>query len=783
MTKKTKLTTAVGSLPAALLICGAVCGTAFGAPTRASSPPASTSTSVSPPASTSTSSPVAVCKAPTPGHDGCLALELVPSPGSPAAHAFSPRAEARARRAAQSAPSTTSSGAPFAQAVPATGAPATPAAEPADSWVEPAELHSAYGLPEDSPPAAGTQTIALVDAYNDLHAEADLRVYDEALHLPPCTTKNGCFKQVNQNGSEETSSLPFPASQQALENEEAVCKGTRAGDKEAACEEVEEAAGWGVEISTDLDVAHSVCENCRIGLVEAASAGYLDLEAAERTAERPASEHGVGATEISNSWGGEEPPIESEAFNRPGLVITAAAGDFGYRNWTQAEAAQAHHEPYYSGADYPASSPHVVAVGGTKLTLEKGIRVNESVWNEDPNPSGGDSGAGGGGCSTYFNAPAWQQAVPDWSEVGCGSKRAVADVAADGDPYTGVLVYDSTESEKDFIVIGGTSVASPIVAATFALAGGAQGVEYPAQTLYSHLGTAGLHDIVEGGNGRCVDLYSSGCSGSMSPSSARYPFDCGSGVLICNAGPGYDGPTGVGTPNGVGAFQPGGETAQQAEERRLREAREREKHESEARERAAAEAKAAELQRAEEETQATEQHATEASGSGTDAGSGSSPTGGASSPSQSGGGSGSSPTGGANALGNSALEPGLDDASSSNPPAKDAHPKTVGLSELALTLSAIDALNDRRPPISRIEFTFRLSAAARVRVTLAREVESRGRRHWRSEPGSFTYSAGRGRDRLHLGGRNGHSGLPPGLYRLTLAPAHGNAGSISFVLG
>jgi len=764
-----------GCLSAALAVCGAACAGA----------PASPASAISPPSSSTASSPVAVCKAPTPGRAGCLALELAPRPGSAAARAFSPRARARALRAARAASSSASSSPISAGAssssISALAAPAAtltqPAAEQASGYVEPAALHSAYGLPEDSPETDETQTIALVDAYNDLNAEADLRVYDEAinrhdeelglpLRLPPCTKENGCLEIVNQSG--EAGKPPFPASRQALEDEEAVCNGTRAGDKQADCEEVEEAAGWGVEISTDLDVAHSVCTNCRIRLVEAASAGYLDLEAAERTAARSTSEGGLGATEISNSWGGEEPPIESEAFDHPGVVITAAAGDFGYRNWTMAEEAQAHHEIYYSGADYPASSPHVVAVGGTELTQENGVRLDESAWNEDPDPSGGNSGAGGGGCSAYFAAPAWQQAVPDWSRVGCGGKRAVADVAADADPYTGVLVYDSAESESSFIVIGGTSVASPIIAATFALAGGAHGVADPAQTLYSHLGTAALYDVQSGGNGRCRDVYSGSCGSSMSPSSSLYPFDCGSDVLICNAGPGYDGPTGVGAPNGLGAFEPGGETAQQTEERELREAREaderetreREAREQETREREAREhagggAKVGEDQQPDEESDETV-------GSGPGESGGSTPPGGTSPPAGASTGSGPSAS------------------SSSNQPAGRAPAKAVRLSELALTLSAIDALDHRRPPVSRVEFSFRLSAAARVRVTLAREVYSRGRRRWRVQPGSFAYSARRGHDRLHLAGRRG---LPPGLYRLTLTPVGGRAGSISFVLG
>ncbi len=108
----------------------------------------------------------------------------------------------------------------------------------------------------------------------------------------------------------------------------------------------------------------------------------------------------------------------------------------------------------------------------------------------------------------------------------------------------------------DWVPIGGTSVASPIIASMFALAGGAQGVEYPAKTLYSHLGSTLLHDVSTGGNGECDDDYLHGCTGSMKPPS---PLDCGELALICNAAPGYDGPTGVGAPDGIGAFTKTGE--------------------------------------------------------------------------------------------------------------------------------------------------------------------------------------------------------------------------------
>ena len=426
--------------------------------------------------------------------------------------------------------------------------------------LRPADLRSAYfaGEEPDTPAAEAPQTLALVDAYNDPNAEAALAAYDKEFQLPECTTADGCFAQVNQSG--ETGNPPFPRDRLAIEAKEALCHDSSASETErkAACLEVEEVDGWTLEMSSDIEVAHAVCENCRIGLIEAASPEAGALESAEQTAARRQSEGGLGATEISNSWGIQEPLTDSEAFNHPGVVITAAAGDFGYLNWTEAQAAKARNETYYSGVEYPAASPHVIAVGGTKLTLNaSGARQSETVWNEDPGLTGKSEGAGGSGCSLNFRAQSWQREVPDWPSVGCGSgseaRRAVADVSADGDPYTGLAIYDvepdGTGAWKTF---GGTSVSAPIIAAMFALAGGAHGVAYPAQTLYSHLGSGSLYDVSAGGNGQCAGDYSDGCAGSINPLSA---LDCGQGVLICNAAPGYDGPTGVGAPNGIAAFR------------------------------------------------------------------------------------------------------------------------------------------------------------------------------------------------------------------------------------
>ncbi|HXA53741.1 MAG TPA: S8 family serine peptidase, partial [Solirubrobacteraceae bacterium] len=557
---------------------------AAGAVLALAAAPATAQTLAPLPASDYASRPA--CARPAPGHAGCLAVELVPLTREASAHTH-PLGIVGAGQG--TAPHTGRSAAGRGAALEA-GGPASGA-----YGLRPEDLRAAYFPGEAAQaPAAAPQTIALVDAYNDPQAEADLKTYDEEFGLEACDAANGCFEKVNQKG--ELTNLPFPASEAEREQELAVCNNSKAAHatREAACERVSEAEGWAVEISTDIEIARAICQhNCHIVLVEAGTssrtspeeteASFENLEAAEKTAVRigrqkeaspPCEAPQACDTEVSNSWGGSEPLLESAAFEHPGTAIVAAAGDYGYLNWTDAAEAEAAGEQSYSGADYPASSPHVVAVGGTRLTLAGGAYGSESVWNDDHPEREENYGAGGGGCSTELTAPEWQRAVPDWAQVGCGTgvsaKRAVADVAADGDPYSGVAVYDSVPTFHEALVngklvlvntplgwwpIGGTSVAAPIVASMFALAGGSHGVEYPAKTLYEHLGTGLLHPVTEGGNGECDDFYAS-CAGSLNPLSARFAFDCGAGALICNAGPGYNGPTGVGTPDGVGAFQP-----------------------------------------------------------------------------------------------------------------------------------------------------------------------------------------------------------------------------------
>jgi hypothetical protein len=557
--------------------------------------------------------------------------------------------------------------------------------------LRPQDLHSAYQLPTSAPTP---QTIALVDAYNDPSAAADLTAYDKEFSLPECTTGNGCFSQVNQNG--ETTNLPFPKTIAELE---AARKGSSERKKEA-----QRAEGWALEISLDIEAAHAGCESCKIVLVEASTPRDQDLDAGEQTAVAR------GASEISNSWGGPEietSPLAS-AFNHPGVVITASAGDDGYLSW---DAENASEKGY---AEFPASSPDVVAVGGTRLTLNAGGGwERETVWN--------GHGAGGGGCSVEFSAQPWQRRV---SSSGCREKRAVADVSADADPYTGVAVYDSgAECEYEekgkihfghWCTLGGTSLASPLVAAAFALAGGSGGVAYPSRSLYENeLGQpTSLHDVTEGSNGACSKPFDeatglSGCSLSEEAGS------CAS-TLICVAGSGYDGPTGVGTPDGITAFQPpsGAEAAKEL---------------------------------GGESREAGSQHTEEAASAKTGAGAG----------------AGAAPP-------------------TSTPGALPASLPPIALSRLALTLNAVLALNHSRPKASQVGFTFTLNVAARLRVTLSKRVRLHGSPRWQALRDSITITAAGGRDSHRLSGRNV---LTSGLYELTLAPTNGAARSIVFRIG
>jgi hypothetical protein len=676
-----------------------------------------------------------VCAAPTPGYAGCLALELVPKTAAARAHTH-PLGITR------SAPTEAGKDSAVCE---------HPTPGEGCFGLRPQDLHSIYQLPTTTT-VASTQTITLVDAYNDLTAEADLKVYDKEFGLPECTDEgaNKCFEQVNQKGQNaETGKLPFPASTVERKETETTCKTGPREAREAACKEVEEADGWSEEISLDIEASHATCQNCKIVLVEAKSASFEDLEEAEQTAA------GLGATEISNSWGGPAPDVtaaedNASVFKASGIVVTAAAGDDGYLDWGAKESSER------GFADYPASSPHVVAVGGTRLLGPLGpggTWGGETVWNGD--------GAGGSGCSVALAAPIWQQSTSDWESVGCGEHRAVADVSADADPYTGIAMYDSTaECEYEeggafhkthWCTIGGTSLASPLVASVFALAGGAGGVAYPAETLYENEieDPASLHDVLSGSNGECTEQFDEedGLSGCTVLQEAA---NC-SQEAICLAREGYDGPTGVGTPDGIAAFEPTDEEV---------------KHESEKRrqETLSARAKLREEERQREE-QKVEEEKDRTTGSGDNGSGGSGST------------TGDSTTGVSNASSSSSGTSGNSSNTTTSTTSGNSGTPTIKLTAFALTPTALLALNRARPKVSSVRFAFTLSAAASVRASIAKRIRVQGREQWVLVPGSVTFSAIKGSNQRHL---TSHDGLTPGSYRLTLTPQHGSARSITF---
>ena len=348
----------------------------------------------------------------------------------------------------------------------------------------PADLQEAYALP--SATAGLGLTVALVDAYDLPTAAADLAAYRSQYGLPACTVASGCFRQVTQNG-QPVSRTPGNANYVAPDS------------------------GWGVEIALDIDMVSAICPNCKILLVEAATSGWSDIGTSVDQAVA------MGAVAVSNSYVGAEFSGElslDHFYNHPGVAITAATGDCGF----QCVGTYGSPGNQANTVAYPAASPYVVAVGGTSLVRDSSARHwSESAW-------GNTYGGAGSGCSNYEPRPTWQPAGV------CGEKRTESDISAVADPAAGVaIVYNGS-----WFVEGGTSVASPIIAAAFALDGESAAGQYPAQSLYA--APTGLNDAIGGNN----DVTYHSCSQPV----------------LCNGQAGYDGPTGLGTPNGTAAFNP-----------------------------------------------------------------------------------------------------------------------------------------------------------------------------------------------------------------------------------
>jgi subtilase family serine protease len=342
------------------------------------------------------------------------------------------------------------------------------AAPPPADGHSPTDLRSAYAVPGSST----TATVAIVDAYGDPSIASYLATYRTAFGESACTVANKCLRIVNQSG--QTAPLP----------------GTGP-------------AGWRKETALDVDMVSAICPSCHILLVQATdddTSGRANLETAVKRAVT------MGAKFVSMSWGRPESSSDTyynSTFATTGVAYVASAGDDGY------------------GTLWPAASPYVTAVGGTKLSPASNARGwSETVWNE----LAINAGATGSGCSTYEGKPVWQTTAIVPASV-CGN-RAETDVSMEADPQTGVAIYSVDGWQK----YGGTSAAAPMIAALYAIAGTPRADSYPAYYPYANA-SGHFNDVVSGTN---------------------YP---GCTNTLCAAKSGWDGPTGLGTPITAAGFK------------------------------------------------------------------------------------------------------------------------------------------------------------------------------------------------------------------------------------
>jgi hypothetical protein len=323
----------------------------------------------------------------------------------------------------------------------------------APAGLGPAQIQAAYQI---DPAKAKPATVAIVDAFGYADLEKDLATYRAQFGLPPCTRANGCLTILNQNGA----TAPLPP-ESPPDND------------------------WSEETALDVDAVSAACPSCKIIVVQANDNGvnmYTAQNAA--AAARP--------TVISDSWGaatvmgGDPSPLET-FFNHPGIAQFVSSGDSGYDEGGK-------------GPTYPSTSAHTISVGGTALVRTGNARGwSETAWSK-----------GGSSCAYTIPKPAYQ------TTTAC-MFRAASDIAAVGDPATGLAVYNTRAG--GWVVVGGTSAASPLVAALFASIGLGN---ITAADLAQR--TSALFDVTSGSNGPC-------------------------GNILCNAATGWDGPTGFGTPS------------------------------------------------------------------------------------------------------------------------------------------------------------------------------------------------------------------------------------------
>jgi subtilase family serine protease len=275
---------------------------------------------------------------------------------------------------------------------------------------------------------------------------------------------------------------------------------------------------WRGEQSLDLDMVSGICPNCKIILVQTNDNQTSNLYAGIATAGR------LGAKYIGASWGGGPEGPDNKIFHQPGVVITAAAGDNGGGG------------RYGGGPIQPCTFTYVVCIGGTRLVrAHNPRRWSESVWNDlSYDQCGGPCGATGSACSKTIHKPSWQ------NDAGC-HMRSAADTSASASLRSPVIVYNSEippacSPPNCFWLFGGTSASTQIIAAVYALAENAANQQGPTYLWKHHKDN--VNDVTHGNN---IDPG----IGSTCASSVKY---------ICTARLGFDGPTGWGTPKGIGAF-------------------------------------------------------------------------------------------------------------------------------------------------------------------------------------------------------------------------------------
>ncbi len=367
----------------------------------------------------------------------------------------------------------------------------------------PGDIMNAYNIPAGA--LANGKIVAILDS-PDSEALSDLAAYRQQFGLPALPRCNGkptgtlpaCFAQVAEDGGAST--------------------GQDSG------------ADADSETALDTQMISAACPDCSILLVEIGDNqgdfGDSDFVTGAQTAGR------LGAVATSISIGGpEEQGGDPTGYTTPGHLVLAASGDFGYDLVDEGAGV--------ATPAYPASAPDILSVGGTTL-FSSGSSYGEAVWNDAPFGGGFSTGENGqdvttSGCSSEFSAPSWQSAALGGS--GC-NMRATADVSAAaafayGGQLADIPVYQGGQWES----VEGTSAASPMVAALLTRLGLAEQISSNIGWVYQN--ASAWNDL--GSSSYPVDPQGS-------KTDAQDPSSCGK---LCTAGPGWDGPSGVGTPNGT----------------------------------------------------------------------------------------------------------------------------------------------------------------------------------------------------------------------------------------